>query len=51
MNNSHVIPVMDYSLGIWRYSKSEEGDNIQNRVTRLNTKIEYYIVIGINNGR
>ncbi len=34
MNNSHVIPVMDYSLGIWRYSKLEEGDNIQNRVTR-----------------
>ncbi len=34
MYNSHVIPIMDYSSGIWRYSKSEDGDNIQNRATR-----------------
>ena len=34
MYNSHVIPIMDYSSGIWGYSKSEEGDNIQNRATR-----------------
>ncbi len=34
MYNSHVIPIMDYSSGIWSYSKSEEGDNIQNRPTR-----------------
>ncbi len=32
--NSHVIPIMDYSSGIWGYSKSEEVDNIQNRATK-----------------
>ncbi len=34
MYNAYVIPIMDYSSGIWGYSKSEEGDNIQNRATR-----------------
>ncbi len=34
MYNSHIIPVIDYSLRIWGYSKSVEGDNIQNRATR-----------------
>ncbi len=33
MYKSHVISVMDYSSRIWGYSKSEEGDNIQNRAT------------------
>ncbi len=34
MYDSHVIQIMDYSSGIWGYSQSEEGDNIQNRATR-----------------
>ncbi len=34
MYNSHVIPVMGYSLAIWGYSESEEGHNIEYRTTR-----------------
>ncbi len=34
MYNSHVITIMDYSSGIWGYTKSEEHDNILNRGTR-----------------
>ncbi len=34
MYTFQVIPVVDYNMGIQRYSKFEEGDNIQNRATR-----------------
>ncbi len=35
MYHSHVVPIADYSLGIWGYLKSIEGEKIQNRVIRF----------------
>ncbi len=34
MYESHVVPVIDYSAGVWRYSKFEEGGKIQNQPIR-----------------
>ncbi len=36
---------MDYSSGIWGYSKSEEGDNIQNRATRTSPKVRHQVAM------
>ncbi len=35
MYHSHVVPITDYSAGIWGYLKSVEGEKIWNRLTRV----------------
>ncbi len=39
MYHSHVVPITDYSSGIWGYLKSIEGEKIQNRATRFYLEI------------
>ncbi len=34
MYESHVVPVIDYSAGVWGYLKFEEGGQIQNQAIR-----------------
>ncbi len=40
MYESHVVPVIDYSAGVWGYSKFEEGGKIQ-KIWQLYTICEY----------
>ncbi len=37
---------MDYSSGIWGYSKSKEGNNIQNRATGYYQKAHTFAIQG-----
>ncbi len=51
MFNSHVVPIIDYSAGVWGYLKSVEGETIQNRATRVllgvHKKLQFWQLKGI----
>ncbi len=45
MYESHVIPVIHYSAGVWGYSKFEEGGKIQNRAIRYYLRVHQRVQI------